>query len=371
MQPPSSLAITKVAGRPSATLLCQVRLRSLAPRPRLVRSGLQRHVLAPGATEAHPGASASARAGSAPVQAVLCPRPSAAGAGAQEEGARGSAYLPRLTDKSRSVQRLARACLAADPGKPGAARSSPSRASAARLAEPAQGKAPSAAAGPARPARRPPRRSSGPSGPAQRSARGGRGSAGSGDARALACSRRGGASHSRPASCSSDVLIYCNCLRRDRGAGPGGGSGREVLAAAPGTQLLHGAARPGERAPEPRARRLCARLAARRAEPWAGGGGVGAARGRAGPRAWGGGSGGSGGAPARRHPSPELEEAVEGAGGGCRLRAGCTAARPRGLWAAGGAALPRNLLSPPWSRLWSSWSGGSSVFSWEGSLGTP
>lgn len=45
----------------------------------------------------------------------------------------GSAYLWLLTDKWRSVQRLARACLAADPGKPGAARSTRGRASTARI----------------------------------------------------------------------------------------------------------------------------------------------------------------------------------------------------------------------------------------------
>lgn len=79
-----------------------------------------------------------------------------------------------------------------------------------------------------------------PSAPAQRRARGGSGSAGSGDARALARSRRGGASHSHPAPCSSDVLIYCNCLQRDPGAGAErrgrrrGGNRRGVLAKAPG-----------------------------------------------------------------------------------------------------------------------------------------
>lgn len=96
-----------------------------------------------------------------------------------------------------------------------------------------------------------------PPAPAQRRARGGSSLAGSGDARALARSRRGGASHSHPAPCSSDVLIYCNCLRRDPGVGAGrrgrrgGGSRRGVLAAAPGPSysVEPGGQRTEERAP--------------------------------------------------------------------------------------------------------------------------
>lgn len=90
----------------------------------------------------------------------------------------GSAYLWLLTDKWRSVQRLARACLAADPGKPGATRSTRGRASTARIAGLALKEArlrglgqlrarrpppPLPRARPARPGR-PPRRSSSPFG---------------------------------------------------------------------------------------------------------------------------------------------------------------------------------------------------------------
>jgi hypothetical protein len=100
------------------------------------------------------------------------------GLGVQEEGMLGSAYLWLLTDKWRSVQRLARACLAADPGKPGAARSTRGRASTARISGLALKEArlrrlgqlrarrpppPLPRARPARPGR-PPRRSSSPFG---------------------------------------------------------------------------------------------------------------------------------------------------------------------------------------------------------------
>lgn len=335
---------------------------------RLIRWRLQRHVLAPGAAEAHLRVRAP-EPGSAPVQAVLCPRPSAAGAGTREEGARGSAYLPLLTDKSRSVQRLARACLAADPGKPGAARSTPSRASAAKLAELAQRKALSTAAGPARLARRPPRRSSRPSGPAQRSARGGRGSAGSGDARALACSRRGGASHSHPASCSSDVLIYCNCLRRDLGAGPGGGGGAEEGAGGKSLQPPPGPSYSMEPGGQRRGHR--SRAPAACAPGWH--------RGGRSPGPAGAGWGRRGAGPGRVRGVGDPEGVEEPPPADTRARSwrrrwkeppaaaacarGYTAARPRGLWAAGGAAPPGNLLSPPWSRLWSSWRVGDPAFS--------
>nr|XP_045218200.1 uncharacterized protein LOC123566916 [Macaca fascicularis] len=163
-----------------------MQLHNLAPhlRPRRVHYRLLRGVPAPGAAEspAKPvwGRVRSPESGWAPVRAVLCPRPSTTGAGVREEGTWGSAYLPLLTDKSRSVQRLARACLAADPGKPGAARSTSGRASAARLTRLARRKArlrglgrlraccPPPPPPPARPSWTggPPRRSSRPSGPA-------------------------------------------------------------------------------------------------------------------------------------------------------------------------------------------------------------
>lgn len=246
---------------------------------------------------------------------------------------RGSAYLPLLTVKSRSAQRLAGACLAVDPGKPGAARNTPDRASAGRLTRLAQRKARLQGLGRLRaPHPPPPQPRPGPPGRppalqlaslrrAQLRARGGRSSAGSGDARALASSRRGGAGHSHPASCSSDVLIYCNCLRGDLGAWAGrwgrsgGGSWREVLAAAPRSQLLHGAWRRGHRRAA-HARCLCARLAPRRAEPRAAG--AGAVQGQ--PCAWGGGSGGSDGAPACSPADAGAPTRAGGGGGRSRQR---------------------------------------------------
>jgi hypothetical protein len=148
--------------------------------------------------------------------------------------------------------------------------------------------------------------------------------------------------------------------------GPGGGGGewegaggsrREVLAAAPGSQLLRGAGRLEEKAPG------AARLPPVRSAGTKAGGAP--ARGRG----WGRGRRGAGLGRVRGVGDLErMEEsspADAGAGGGgegggrsaagCLLARGSTAARPRGFWAAGGAARPRNLLSLPWSCLLTSW----------------
>jgi hypothetical protein len=175
------------------------------------------------------------------------------------------------------------------------------------------GCAPAACPSPLRPAQpgRPPRRSSRPSGSAQRRARGGSGEAGTGDARALACSRRGGASHSHPASYSSDVLIYCNCLRRDLDAGARrrgrrvGGSRREQEGSpcsrsrVPATPRSRAAGGEGAGSRAPASCALGWHQGGRSPGPRAGVG-AGAARGRAWPRAWGGGFGANGGVLSRR-----------------------------------------------------------------------
>lgn len=187
--------------------------------------------------------------GSAPI----CPRSSAAGSGARE-GILGSAYLWLLTDKWRSVQRRARACLAVDPGKPGAARSTRGRASTAKIAGlvPKEDRLrglgqlrarrpppPLPRARPARPGR-PPRRSSSPSGSCS-ATRAGR--QWLGRLRGRPRARPIAARRSQPQPPGS-VLLRCPHLlqlssarsgsragRRGRG---GGGSGKGVLAAAPG-----------------------------------------------------------------------------------------------------------------------------------------
>lgn len=153
-----------------------MQLRNLAPHPRRCPPpGLHWATPAvPDPDEASLGASACARA----RVCTHLPAVKYSGLGVQEEGMLGSAYLWLLTDKWRSVQRLAQACLAADPGKPGAARSTRGRASTARIAGLALKEArlrglgqlrarrpppPLPRARPARPGR-PPRRSSSPFG---------------------------------------------------------------------------------------------------------------------------------------------------------------------------------------------------------------
>ena len=103
---------------------------------------------------------------------------------------------------------------------------------------------------------------------------------------------------------------------------------------------------------------------------------------RPGPRAWGGGApegaerAGVQGPP--RPPTPEPQPQPRRrwkeppAAAACSR--GSTAARPRGFWAAGGAARPGNLLSLPWSwsRLRAAAGGrGPSGFSREGVAGDP
>lgn len=123
----SSQAVAKVARYPWAKGSCQMQLRNLAPHPRPCPPP---GPPIPDPGEAGLGASACARARvCAYLPVVKCTE-----LWGGEEGMLGSAYLWLLTDKWRSVQRLARACLAADPGKPGAARSTPGRASTARIA---------------------------------------------------------------------------------------------------------------------------------------------------------------------------------------------------------------------------------------------
>lgn len=192
--------------------------------------------------------------------------------------------------------------------------------------------APSTVAGPARPARPPPAPQLA-SGPAQRRARGGSGSTGSGDARAFARWRRGGASHSHRAPCSSDVLIYCNCLRRDLGAGAGRRGtewGREREGSpcsrprVPATPRSRAAGGEGAGAARPPPVRPAGSKAGGAPGP------AGRGRGRRGARRaacagwaiWREWSGREWGSPRPPTPEPELEEEVEGAAGSCRLRAG-------------------------------------------------
>lgn len=276
----------------------------------------------------------------------------------------GSPYLWLLTDKWRSVKRLARACLAADPGKPGAARSTRGRASTAKIAglvpkeDRLQGlfqlrarrpPPPLPRARPARPGR-PPRRSSSPSGSCS-ATRAGR--QWLGRLRGRPRARPIAARRSQPQPPGS-VLLRCPHLlqlssarsgsragRRGRG---GGGSGKGVLAAAPGPGH---SVEPGGRGlkrgrPELRASSLCARLPPRRAEPrgpW-GGGGAGAGRaacvGR-GPGAWG---------------SPSSRSQISGRRRRRRywkqlLAVACarsSTATSWGFWAAGGAARSLELV---------------------------
>lgn len=307
--------------------------------------------------------------GSAPVQAVLCPRPSAAGAGTREEGARGSAYLPLLTDKSRSVQRLARACLAADPGKPGAARSTPSRASAARLAELAQRKALSTAAGPARLAAGP--RAAARVPPARLSeARGEAGAqpAPGTPARSLA---RGAAEPATATRLRAPPMSSFTAIVFGEIAEPG----REVGVERRREQEGSPCSRPRDPAtPWSRAARGEGTGAARPPPVRPAGTEAGGALGQRG-RGWGRRGAGPGrvrgvGDPERVEEPPPADTRARSwrrrwkeppAAAACAR--GYTAARPRGLWAAGGAAPPGNLLSPPWSCLWSSRRVGNPAFS--------
>jgi hypothetical protein len=249
--------------------------------------------------------------GSAPVPAMLCRRPSAAGARAREEGTRGCAYLPLLTDKSRSVQRLARACLAADLGKPGATRSTPGRASVAGLVGLARRKAQlrgigrlrarrlplSTTAGPARPAPSPQLASLWLSSATRAGRQRGGRHRGRPRARLLAARR----SQPQP---PGFVLLRCphllqlssarsGCWGQAEGAESGReqeGAGGKSLQPLPGPSY---SAEPGgwrRRRREPRACLLCARLAPRRAEPrpaGGGGGGGGAGPGLAACVGWG------------------------------------------------------------------------------------
>lgn len=401
MQPRSSPAVAKVAGRPSATWPRQMQLHNLAPRPRPrpppVRSWLHRHVLAPGAAEspAKPvwGRVRAPEPGSAPVRAVLCPRPSAAGAGAREEGGWSSAYLPLLTDKSRSVQRLARACLAADPGKPGAARSTPGRASAARLAGLARRKArlrglgrlrpppaPSTAAGPARPAPAPQLASLRP-GSATRAGRQRFGRLrGRPRARSLAARR------SQPQPPGS-VLLRCPHLlqlssarSRSRGREAGAERGREREGSpcsrprVPATPRSRAAGGEGAGAARPPPMRPAGTEAGGAPGP-AGRGRGRRGAGRAANVGWGIWSEwreGEWRSPRPRTPEPELQKEVEGAAAGCRLRAGIHRGASSGFLGCRRRCAARKLvestLEPPPEQL-EGWR--SCVFSQEGSLETP
>lgn len=356
----SSQAVAKVARYPWAKGSCQMQLRNLAPHPRPCPPP---GPPIPDPGEAGLGASACARARvCAYLPVVKCTE-----LWGGEEGMLGSAYLWLLTDKWRSVQRLARACLAADPGKPGAARSTPGRASTARIAGLAPKEArlrglgqlrarrpppPLPRARPARPGR-PPRRSSSLSGSCS-ATRAGR--QWLGRLRGRPRARPIAARRSEPQPPGS-VLLRCPHLlqlssarsgsRAGRRGRRGGGSGKGVLAAAPGPghSVEPGGQRTEERAPGA-ARQPPVRSPATEA---------GGAPGPVG-RGWGGGGPGRvRGAGARRveeplQPEPdrgqkeeeEKEEVLEAAAG-CRLRAELHC-HILGFWAAGGAARPLELV---------------------------
>lgn len=311
-----------------------------------------------------------------------CPWPSAGSTRAREGGAQGSAYLPLLTDKSRSVQLPARACLAADPGEPGAARSTPGRASAGRLAgrkaplrelgrlraRPPPPPPPPAwrarPAGPRAAARVPPARLSdsheeaearrAPGTPARRLARGSAEPAPAARLRA-------------PPMSSFTAIVFGEISEPGRAAGAGRGREPEGSPCrGPGSQLLR-EQRAEERAPSraPPPVRLAGTEAGGALDPWGWRRGRRRAR-RPRVRGVGDPEGVEEPPPVDSEPQPRLEEAVEGAAGGSRLRTGCTGASA-GLWAVGGAVQPGNLLSLlPWSRRWSSWRAGTCVSSGEG-----
>lgn len=285
----------------------------------------------------------------------------------------GSAYLWLLTDKWRSVQRLARACLAADPGKPGATRSTRGRASTARIAGLALKEArlrglgqlrarrpppPLPRARPARPGR-PPRRSSSPFGSCSATRTGRQWL---GRLRGRPRARPIAARRSLPQPPGS-VLLRCPHLLQlssarsgSRGREEGAETGRE-REGSPGrgsrSLLLYGAERPedcreGTRSCAPVACALACHRGGR--SPGARGAGVG--RGRARPRAWGGGRAREGAPPARAG-----SRAGRGEGGGagssrCLLPVrGAPLPHPRVSELQAALRGPWNLLSLPRSHL--------------------